>query len=103
MMKGKKMPEEFDVKQWLASRKEAGLEIDPETAEVCWKYAQVMDPYGVRPDLPEEYQQVGRLLRSLPRERHMGRVWGSPERNKRRIMGAAHIQVGVPCWIRRAP
>jgi hypothetical protein len=24
------------VKQWLAKRKEAGLKIDPETAEVMW-------------------------------------------------------------------
>jgi hypothetical protein len=59
-MKGKKMPEEFDLKQWLAIRKEAGLKVDPETAEVCWEYAQIADPYGVYPDLPEECQQVGR-------------------------------------------
>ena len=37
-----------------------GLKIDPETAEVCWKYGQVMDPYGVYSDLREECQQVGR-------------------------------------------
>ena len=41
-------------------RKEAGLKIDPETAEVDWTYGQVLDPYGVYPDLPEEYRQVGR-------------------------------------------
>ena len=34
---------------WLASRKEAGLKIDPETAEVEWTYAQTLDPYGVYP------------------------------------------------------
>ena len=51
---------EFDVERWLASRKEAGLKIDPKTAEVDWEYGQVMDPYGVYPDLPEECQQVGR-------------------------------------------
>ena len=45
---------------WLAIRKEAGLKIDPETAEVTWRYAHTCDPYGVYPDLPEEYQQVGR-------------------------------------------
>ncbi len=38
----------------------AGRQIDPETAEVCWEYALTLDPYGVYPDLPEEYQQVGR-------------------------------------------
>jgi hypothetical protein len=59
MMKGKNMLEE-DVQRLLASRKEAGLKIDPETAEVDWEYGQVMDPYGVYSDLPEECQQVGR-------------------------------------------
>jgi hypothetical protein len=49
-----------DVNKWLATRKEAGLQIDPKTAEVFWTYAQTLDPYGVDPDLPEEYQQVGR-------------------------------------------
>jgi hypothetical protein len=46
--------------QWLAIRKEAGLKIDPETAEVDWNYAHTLDPYGIDPDLPEEYRQVGR-------------------------------------------
>jgi hypothetical protein len=54
------MMSEQDIQQWLAVRKEAGLKIDPETAEVNWKYGQVMDPYGVDPDLPEECQCVGR-------------------------------------------
>ncbi len=51
---------EQKVKQWLAIRKEAGLKIDPETAEVDWNYAQTLDPYGVHPDLPEECRQIGR-------------------------------------------
>jgi hypothetical protein len=45
---------------WLAIRKEAGFKIDPETAEVQWKYALTLDPYGVYPELPEKYRQVGR-------------------------------------------
>ena len=48
------------VEQWLTIRKEAGQQIDPETAEVDWNYAYTLDPYGVDPDLPEELQQVGR-------------------------------------------
>jgi hypothetical protein len=51
----------------IALRREAGLKIDPETAEVCWRtaevcwrYAQTLDPYGVYPDLRPECQQVGR-------------------------------------------
>jgi hypothetical protein len=46
--------------QWLAIRKEAGLKLDPESAEVEWCYAQTLDPYGVDPDLPEQCQQIGR-------------------------------------------
>jgi hypothetical protein len=48
------------VEQWLAVRKEAGLKIDPESAEVDWNYALTLDPYGILPDLPESLQQVGR-------------------------------------------
>jgi hypothetical protein len=48
------------VEEWLASRKEAALRIDSETAEVDWCYAQTLDPYGVLPDLPKECKQVGR-------------------------------------------
>ena len=48
------------VQQWLEIRKEAGGKIDPSTAEVFWTYGQTLDPYGVYPDLPEEYRQVGR-------------------------------------------
>jgi hypothetical protein len=43
-----------------ALRKAVGLQIDPDTAEVEWTYAQTLDPYGDDLNLPEEYQQVGR-------------------------------------------
>ncbi len=46
---------------WLAIRKQAGLQIDPETAEVRWIYAMTLDPYGIHGELPEELQQVGRV------------------------------------------
>jgi hypothetical protein len=48
------------LEQWLAVRKEAGLQMDPETAEVHWEYGRSFDPYGVYPDLPEECQCIGR-------------------------------------------
>jgi hypothetical protein len=48
------------LEEWLAIRKEAGLKINAETAEVDWMYALTLDPYGVYPELPEELQQVGR-------------------------------------------
>ena len=52
--------DQMTVKQWLAIRKEAGLKIDPETAEVTWIYAEECDPYGVHPDLPAEWSCVSR-------------------------------------------
>jgi hypothetical protein len=52
---------EMTVEQWLAIRKEAGLKIDPETAEVQYWYGRTLDPYGVYPDLAEELQTVGRV------------------------------------------
>src|SRR5262249_15551570 len=49
------------LRDWLASRKEAGRQIDIATCEVEWWYAQVLDPYGIREMLGEEvYYQVGR-------------------------------------------
>jgi hypothetical protein len=48
------------IDEWLATRKEAGLHIDPETAAVEWEYGQVLDPYGVR-NLPKEADQIGRI------------------------------------------
>jgi hypothetical protein len=48
-----------EVEKWLAIRKEAGLHIDPETADVEWTYAYTLDPYGVE-NVPEEYQCIGR-------------------------------------------
>jgi hypothetical protein len=45
---------EKDVEKWLAIRKKAGRQIDPKTAEVMYKYALTLDPYGVYPELPEE-------------------------------------------------
>jgi len=58
-MTNEKMTAE-EIENWLAIRKEAGLQIDPETAEVDWDYALALDPYYVGYEIPEEYQQVGR-------------------------------------------
>ena len=57
----------------LGRTKEAGLKINPKTAEVEWRHALTLDPYGVYPDLPEECQQVGRQYSlDFSRKRHMG-------------------------------
>jgi hypothetical protein len=51
---------EVTVRYLKALRQAVGLHFDPETAEVDCIYAQTLDPYGDLPNLPEEYQQVGR-------------------------------------------
>jgi len=43
-----------------AERRAAGLRIDPARADVWFEYAQVLDPYGDDPNLPDEYYCVGR-------------------------------------------
>jgi hypothetical protein len=52
---------EITVEQYLASKKETALKINPETAEFTWCWGQIMDPYVVDPDLPEEHDCIGRL------------------------------------------
>jgi hypothetical protein len=59
-------------KQWLAVRKEAGLKIDPDTAEVSWEHGEVGDPYGLY-DLTAEEHCIGRNYFA----RSPGSVWVS--------------------------
>ena len=59
-------------KQWLAVRKEAGLKIDPETAEVSSEHGSVRDPYGLY-DLTDEEDNIGRNYFA----RSPGSVWVS--------------------------
>jgi hypothetical protein len=51
--------EKNEIEDWLKLRKEAAKDIDPETAEVMFGYAQDGDPYGVDPHLPLD--SVGRV------------------------------------------
>jgi hypothetical protein len=44
----------------MAMRIAAGRLIDPETAEITWRYACMFDPYSDGLDIPEELQVVGR-------------------------------------------
>jgi hypothetical protein len=52
-----------ELRAWLASRKEAGRNIDIETCELGWWYTQDADPYGIYRALGEFNEamyQVGR-------------------------------------------
>jgi hypothetical protein len=46
--------------EWLAIRRKAGRKINPETAEIMWRYGYALDPYGIGPELPEACQQLQR-------------------------------------------
>jgi hypothetical protein len=56
-----KLVEEMTDEQWLAIRKEAGLMIQPDSAEVDWRYGAIFDPYEIGLDLPEEMRVAGRI------------------------------------------
>ena len=59
--RGFQSADESEREEWLASRKEAGRQIDPKTAEVMWIFACAEDPYCIDPELLEEYRcSVGR-------------------------------------------
>ena len=47
-------------KQFRAERREAGLNIDPDTAEIDFGYGCGLEPYGLNPDLPDEARCIGR-------------------------------------------
>jgi hypothetical protein len=49
------------TEDWLAIRKEEGLRINPDTAEVYWEMRMPADPYEVHTDLCEEEKQTGRV------------------------------------------
>ena len=46
--------------EWLALRHSEAKLIDPETAEINFSYRQVLDPYGLDRDFPDELFCVGR-------------------------------------------
>ena len=92
--------DQMTVEQWLAIRKEAALKIDPDTAEVDWTYGLTLDPYGVYPDLPEEYRQVGReYFACSPGSDIWVELLRPPGCDPRRAVGKAQTKVGVPRWI----
>jgi hypothetical protein len=53
-------PTKAEVREFYADRKLAGRRIDPATAEVISCWAQMLDPYGLGLDIPEEGACVGR-------------------------------------------
>ena len=61
MMTGEPADHQIPINEWLAARKQVGLEIDPHTAEVMWCFGYGIDPYGVHADLIDEEKCIGRV------------------------------------------
>lgn len=61
-----------EQQEFLSIRREAGLKIDPGTAEAMGRYVQILDPYGIH-DLSPEEKCVGAVLFA----RAPGGVWVS--------------------------
>jgi hypothetical protein len=89
-----------EIEEWLAVRKLDALKIDSETAEVMWCYGHTMDPYGIDPDLPEEYQQVGREYFA---RRPGSEVWVSfrdlPDKTRCKLWEQHKSKLGFPAGL----
>jgi hypothetical protein len=48
-------------RKFQGERIAAGKLIDPKTADFMWKWAEILNPYGVLSDLSEEERCVGRV------------------------------------------
>jgi hypothetical protein len=51
---------ENETEEFHENRRQIGLTINPDTAEVMWTYGYTLDPYGLEDNLPEEARQIGR-------------------------------------------
>jgi hypothetical protein len=50
-----------ELKEWLGLRLAEAKLIDPATAKLFWEYGYNLDPYGLDPDMPDDFKQVGRV------------------------------------------
>ena len=71
-------------------RQAAGLRIDPETAEVKWRYAQAVDPYDDYASIPDECSQVGREYFARVPGSYVWIDFGDLPRETRDVLRAKH-------------
>ena len=68
-----------EPKQFRVEWKQAGLKINPATAEIYWEWGCGLDAYGINPDLAEEARCIGREYFARAPERDYG--WGFVSRS----------------------
>ena len=91
------------VREFLAIRKEEGPKIDPSTAEVMWLYAQVLDPYGVDPELPEGCVCVAGILCSQTRCDVWVEFGDLPEKTRDALWKRHKSELAFPAGFEDAP
>jgi hypothetical protein len=104
MSNGEKTMKDDGLKQWLAIRKEAGLHIDSNTAEVTWAYALTIDPYGVYPGSRDTCDQVGREYFARSPGANVWVWFGDLPKATRDLLWEKHksklaFPAGLPLWI----
>jgi hypothetical protein len=61
-MRKRFMTDNQSKEEWLALCHSEAKLIDPMTAEMHWVYRNTFDPYGLDPDLPDEYSSQEKTL-----------------------------------------
>jgi hypothetical protein len=88
------------MQAWMAWRKAAGRQVDPETAEVSWWYALTVDPYEVHSDLPEECRQVGRQYFARSPDTDVWICFGDlPDHDREALWNKHKSKLGFPAGL----
>jgi hypothetical protein len=89
-----------ELNNFYFMKKKAGLAIDPLTAEVFWSYAQILYPYGIDPNLPEEYRQIGRQYFARSPESEIWVWFGDlPEETRDELWTMHNRQLAFPAGL----
>ena len=83
-------PKENEMNDWSkldADRKAAGRRIDPQTAMVWFEYAEVLDPYGDDPNLPECYYVGRQWFAADPVEQIRVHFYDLPDATQAQLQG----------------
>jgi hypothetical protein len=96
----KRVGQRAEREHWLEIRKKEALRIDPETAEVTWWYAQVLDPYGVLDEWELEQNCIGRAYFARAPESDIWVVFGDlPDETRHKLWDQHKSKLGFPAGL----